>query len=228
MKLPRFGFLVFMLFLCGTIRGAGKNPSPDLYTQSFTAFAKSDLAQRSVNFTKPDTNLLSAAVFHETNRRRKEHKLPEFKFHPRALQAAALQSDLMRKKGEISHENPESKKYRTLEDRLKASGLEYKFAAENVATAFGLRYESGAPFYKRVENGRTLFSLTPDGPPIQSHSYLSFARALVDSWMNSPGHRKNILNPAGIYLGASCLPAKSQPGMPIFYCTQVFFSPMAK
>ena len=33
-----------------------------------------------------------------------------------------------------------------------------------------------------------------DGTPLGAHSYATLARHSVDLWMNSPGHRKNILN----------------------------------
>ncbi len=33
------------------------------------------------------------------------------------------------------------------------------------------------------------------------HTYLSFADAIVDGWMRSPGHRANLLNKRAIELG---------------------------
>ena len=55
-----------------------------------------------------------------------------------------------------------------------------------------------------------------------------FAEALVDSWMKSPGHRKNILHGEVEYLGCACELPRNADAMQTFYCTQVFFLPLAK
>jgi uncharacterized protein YkwD len=104
--------------------------------------------------------------------------------------------------------------------------LKFRFCAENVATAFGVQYQSGQKFYTRMENGSTVISSEPRGKAVPPHTYVTFAEALIASWMKSPGHRKNILNPEGRYFGASCLPEKKSEGIPIFYCVQVFFTPL--
>jgi uncharacterized protein YkwD len=89
-----------------------------------------------------------------------------------------------------------------------------------------LRYESGKAFYKRESGGKTVYSYRPEGGVIPPHTYESFARALVESWMNSAGHRKNILLKEAEYLGVSCMGAAAESGMPVFYCTQVFLAPL--
>ena len=189
-------------------------------------FSESKEAQEPIRFDAVKSEWLSAAVLHETNRRRIEKGLPAVKHHAKGVQAAEIQSQIMKKRGSISHENPENPRYETLLKRVKAVGVNPGFAAENVATAFGLKYESGKAFYKREEQGRTVFSYTPNGPPIPAHTYASFAKALVDSWMNSPGHRDNILHKSAEYLGVSCVVSLTKSEMPMFYCTQVFLAPM--
>ena len=52
------------------------------------------------------------------------------------------------------------------------------------------------------------------------------AKALVDAWMNSEGHRKNILLAEAEYLGVSCVGSQGKSEMPVFYCTQVFLAPL--
>jgi uncharacterized protein YkwD len=189
-------------------------------------FSETKEAREEIQFDAVKSELLSAAVLHETNRRRIEKGLPPVKHHAKAIQAAQIQSQIMKKRGSISHENPENPKYETLPKRVKAVGVNPGFAAENVATAFGLRYDSGKAFYKREEQGTTVFSYTPTGPPIRPHTYESFAEALVESWMNSPGHRDNILHKDAVYLGVSCVASMTKSEMPMFYCTQVFLAPL--
>jgi uncharacterized protein YkwD len=141
----------------------------------------------------------------------------------KATEAAKIQSEIMRARGAISHVNPESPRYRTLELRVKAVGIQYRMIAENVATAFGLQYESGKPFFPDRQNGRMIFRYRPGGPVIQPHSYATFSKALVDAWMGSKGHRENILRKEAEYLGSHCSPgAQKDMSIPTFYCTQVF------
>jgi uncharacterized protein YkwD len=217
--------LCLALFLSMAAAGAGLSDT-NFFNLTAAQFATKSQAKQEIQFHSVQTNLISAAVLHETNRRRAEAGLPPLKHHPKARQIAEIQSQIMRRRGSISHENPEVPQYETLIKRVKAAGVNPGLAAENVATAFGLRYTSGKAFYKRQERGQTIFSAKPDGPAISPHSYESFARALVDAWMDSPGHRANILLKDAEYLGVSCLGTTGKSGMPLFYCTQVFLAPM--
>jgi uncharacterized protein YkwD len=60
------------------------------------------------------------------------------------------------------------------------------------------------------------------GEPMPPHTYSSFAQALLDDWMNSPGHRENILSDEAPYLGAACA-YQDDDEMPLYYCVQLFF-----
>ena len=198
-------------------------PAPlgtNFFQLSPAQFATRSETQKELQFNALQADLLNAAVLHETNRRRAEKGLRPLQHHPKAQQVAAIQSQIMAKRGSISHDNPENPKLGTLPKRVRSVGVNPGLAAENVATAFGLRYESGKAFYKREDRGTTLFSYAPNGPAIRPHSYNSFAKALVDAWMNSPGHRKNILLSDAEYLGVSCIAAVAESELPIFYCTQ--------
>lgn len=219
-----------VLLLCSALSAAGAEPrnssAEDLFTEyDWQEFRKLQQAQAELDFEQIDTNLLAAAVFHETNRRRQQHELATLQHHAGARSAAAIQTGIMLQRGSISHQNPDRPSVKTLQDRLAHVGLKPRFAAENVATAFGLRYESGAPFRTKQRNGEKIIVDTT-GEPIPPHSYVSFAEQLLDQWMQSPGHRKNILHPAPKFLGTSCRMKHDETGMPVFYCTQVFFTPL--
>lgn len=191
------------------------------------SFQKLEEAQQKIDPGHVNHDLLSAAVFHETNQRRLTEKLPPLDYEPKLGDAAKMQAVIMEERGSISHVNPESPGKETPTDRLPLAGLEAGYSAENVATAFALAYPQGKPFYTREENGKTIFSLEPDGTPVPPHTYVSFAAALLDSWMASSPHRKNILSPEPKFLGAaSQLSTKQASGMPLFYCAQVFFTPL--
>jgi uncharacterized protein YkwD len=190
-----------------------------------TSFRKYAEAGRPIDAANINQKLMEAAVFHETNRRRAEHRLPALRYDAKAHDMAGLQARAMAKDQFVEHENPDPK-LRTMGDRAKAVGLRPRVVAENVASAFGRQYKSGQNFYTRQENGRAIYSYEPDGPAIPMHTYLSFAEELVESWMQSSGHRKNILHKEPEYLGCACELSAKKSGMETFYCAQVFFSPM--
>lgn len=212
-----------LAFIAGSAARAGSDLYAGLDAGSFRELPR---AKAAIDLAAIDNELLGAAVFHETNRVRIENDLPALEFERKVRTAARMQSDIMAGRGSISHVNPEKPGRRTPAERLEHAGLTLSFAAENVATMFGFNHESGVPFYIREANGRTILSVEPDGPPIPVHTYLSFAEALVKSWMKSPGHRKNILNGKYEFLGCSCVRGADRGEMPVFYCTQVFFTPL--
>lgn len=206
---------------------ASRNASELFTKHDADSFARLAAARRVIDPDAVDYDLLDAAVFHETNRRRREKGLSALKHDAKARTAAQTQSRDMAKGGFVGHENPDPRK-KTLGDRAKLAGLRPRVLAENVASTFGRRYTSGKAFYSREENGRKIYSATPDGPPIPMHTYLSFAEALLDSWMKSPGHRKNILHREVEYLGCACALPRNPNAMETFYCTQVFFTPLER
>ncbi|MBF2052485.1 MAG: hypothetical protein IGS03_03360 [Candidatus Sericytochromatia bacterium] len=95
--------------------------------------------------------------------------------------------------------------------------------AENTAQFSGLDYTSGKPVYSPQVNGG-YFSYTHKGPPLPYRTYASAAQHVVEQWMNSPGHQRNILNPNLKYLGAglSAFEKKSFYNMLYFNATQNF------
>jgi len=199
--------------------------SAALFTNYTAAtFRKHTEAGRAIDPANINQKLLDAAVFHETNRRRAEQGLPALRYDARAHEMARLQARAMAKDQFVEHENPDPK-LRTIADRAKAVGLSPRVLAENVASAFGRRYKSGQNFYVRQENGREVYSYEPEGPAIPMHTYVTFAEALVESWMQSPGHRKNILHKEPEYLGCACELSAKKSGMETFYCAQAFFAP---
>ena len=197
-----------------------------LHEEEPKAFFERDDVRAEIDFDHIDQALLAAAVFHETNLRRVENDLQPLAYRPVLREAARVQARAMVRLGKVSHSHPDEV-LRTPTDRLRHLGLEGRFSAENVAMVFGIRYESGEQVYPREIDGVSVFSLEPGGEPIQPHSYRSFAKMLLDSWMDSPGHRKNILSPHPEMLGTACLHDRSALGMDRFFCAQVFYAPFS-
>jgi uncharacterized protein YkwD len=192
------------------------------------SFRKLKTAQEKIQPDQVNRDLLDAAVFHETNRRRQQHGLPALAFDARAREAARMQSRAMAKHAFVGHDNPFDPELKTMMDRARRAGLKPRSLAENVASAFARQYEGGEKFYVRIEGGQKISSAQPGGPQIPMRSYIEFAEALVDGWMKSAGHRKNILDESATHLGCACEPSPVQATMEKFYGTQVFFTPLAR
>ena len=138
-------------------------------------------ANKPIDFNNIDYPLLQAAVFYETNRVRQEYGKPLF-IHADALERSAMMHAMdMAEDDFFSHENPYNLSKRAFTDRIGMFGGQG--AAENIAVTFGIQYNDGEYVY--------------DIGSIPPHTYNSFAEVLVDVWMNSPGHRANILDQNG-------------------------------
>ena len=201
-----------------------RDRAAELHREDSSEFRDRPELGKPIDFENIDNALLDAAVFHETNLRRDGHELPPLGFKPELREAARIQSAAMMRGRMISHRNPDPE-LETLSDRLDQLEVQGRYFAENVAMVFGVQYESGEPFFSREEGDELILSKKPEGPPIPPHTYQSFAESLLDSWMESPGHRKNILSTKPELLGASCVHARPEDGMDRFYCTQVFYAP---
>jgi uncharacterized protein YkwD len=241
MKIKQSAIFLLLVFFCDSSLHAAQTPtgvisrpilsraatnSAGFTNYNWQSFRQLPQARQRLDPGHYDLLLLDMAVFHETNRRRQQNALAPLLFDSRVRQLAQLQSRAMAEQEFVGHENPAEPEKKTLEDRVHVIGLNPSFVAENVASAFGRQYKSGQKYYIREENGQKIYSYTPKGPNIPMHTYISFAEALVDSWMNSPGHRKNILHPLPKYLGCSCEPGKKADDLFTFYCGQNFFSPL--
>jgi uncharacterized protein YkwD len=202
--------LLFALLAC-----AQKIPAPAYYENTSPA----------IEFTgriEPDSidlELLEYAIFCQTNAERQRLGLWPLRFEPRARVAARIHSEEMIQLSYFSHTSP-VKKNQTLGHRLRQVGLREGMSAENIAIY---------PIEKRqeifVEKRRVDLNLTRDFWRNQGiyFTYDEFAKTLVESWMNSPGHRRNILSRDYKFLGVGCAVGRLN-NSDVCYVTQNFSS----
>ncbi len=226
---PRLGIPAALLgFVLLAAAPASRSPAfaadDDPFAGPADAFARRPDARQPIEPQAFDRRLLAAAVFHETNLRRAQNRMRPLQHDERLDRAAAMQADIMASRNELAHMTPDEPNRRTPAERVRAAGLTPAYVAENVATHFGIRYRPGTPAYPSNRGGRRVFSAAPGGPPIPPHTYVTFARSLVDQWMDSPGHRANILADRAARMGAGCTPRPDPQGMDTWYCAQVFAS----
>ena len=168
-------------------------------------------ANQEIDFKNVDQELMGAAIFYETNWRRLKHRKRPFRYSPALRRAALGHATDMVKLDFHSHVNPDDPRKKTLRQRLALAGVTRCARSENVAYIPGRRY----PVVSR-KPGSGRVKIDPSNVP-RPHTYASFAKALVDGWMFSPGHRKNILSGATTYLGCAAV-----------YCEQKLLSARGK
>jgi uncharacterized protein YkwD len=198
--------------------------NPDYEKYTYESFAKSAMANQKIDFKIIDYALLHAAIFYETNRQRVLNGRPKF-LHSGALEKAAYaHSQDMVRHNFFSHSSVVRGK-ETMAKRLALVGIMNAFSGENISYFSALNYEAGRSVFTPPQNGG-YFSYTFRGKPIENRTYQQCAITVVTRWMNSPGHRKNILNPNFKYLGAGVAYFKDEDfyKMPFFKATQNFAS----
>jgi len=161
--------------------------------------------QHKITKLSVNMDLLNAAVFWFTNIERRKFNLKQFQFHNKLKQTAILHSEQMKIHNFFCHENAFNTRYKTLTDRInsvKYSGFqEFMSLGENISDYPIIK--ANEQFTVENRNGTQRFVST-NGTEILPYSYYEFAKIVVDGWMNSPGHRANILNPDFEYLGCGC------------------------
>ena len=238
---PQFGVVATCLFavLCLTIRAdvepasqpsasASSSQAADWFAMSPDEFAQSADAKRELPWKGIDDRLLSAAILQETNRYRVEHSLPALRHMPRVDEVAAMHAVDMSQGGWFGHDHPTDPKKRTVFDRAELAGLRPMFVAENLVMEYGIRYEPGRKVYETTRRGRDGLSYRPHGEPIPRHTYQSFAKRVVERWIDSPPHRENIGSKYPKFMGAAARPGRSEDEVRFqkFYVVQVLFSPL--
>jgi uncharacterized protein YkwD len=189
-------------------------------------FAGRPEVQARVNFAEFDADLMGAAIFHETNRVRRELGLAPFAHLAKLDAAGDLKAAIGVVQGELVHENP-LPLTATPADRVKAVGVAYRQVAENIARLTLFDLPAGTTQVGvRERNGRTEYYHLDTKRAVELRSYAGFAESVVRSWMNSPGHRANIVNPALTALGCAARPCRSPLNQQEqIYAVQVFCTP---
>lgn len=158
-----------------------------------------------------DTGQLERAIHRSVNRERAESGLSRLNFDANLANIARSHSQDMAARGYFSHTSPEGE---TLEDRysqhgydcrVQVSGSRYMTGAENIAYTY-------ADTQVIADSGGTV---DYDGNETR------IARGLVRQWMNSPGHRENILRPYWNNEGIGVATAETSEGTRV-YATQNF------
>lgn len=136
-------------------------------------------------------SLFDEAVLVEVNRVRCNAGLAKLLGGTASLRAVSRgHSNWMARNGKLSHSGGRETG-RTFSQRLRLAGQTGVAGSENIAVL--PRYRFGQKPFTVHDRRACLFS-SGNGPSIPPHSYSSLAKAVVTLWMDSPPHRRNILD----------------------------------
>lgn len=147
----------------------------------------------SVRFQNLNISLMNAAIFHASNQERRNRNLPTCEFHPKLSETSMLHSAQMKSYNFFSHENLYEPQYKTLGNRI-------EFVFSNDFQGFLCAGENISEMkYLIVHQPRSIGLF-------KTISYLDISQRVTEGWMNSEGHRLNILNSQFRFLGCGCVP----------------------
>lgn len=193
--------LVGLLVYSGIVLSCGQPPvlaqsfrdtvwnASDYEFHDHTSFFSLDIVHQTIDLTDVNYALLQAAIFFRTNEIREQHDLHALQYSENVEQAALNHSNDMVEHDFFSHTSPVPGR-RTVSDRLAEVGIGGPFA-ENLTQVFSIQYEAGRPVYPLSGDGQV--SYQHSGDPIPVHTYASISEVALEQWMNSSGHRRNIL-----------------------------------
>lgn len=166
-----------------------------------------------------DVPLLEWAIFLETNRQRARLGLKPLKFEPRLQYVAEQHSREMVRLGYFEHNSPVPSNA-TLTKRIRHVGIKEGIGGENIAIHPVTRRQDA--IFRAAQAGPTAskYAWRNEG---DDYTYAEFARDLVNRWLNSPPHRRNVLNKQFHYLGVGLAQARYKD-IEVFYVTQDFSS----
>jgi uncharacterized protein YkwD len=162
---------------------------------------------------KIDRDGLSAAILLETNRARTSLGLHPLRGDNRLARAADGHTKFLTLIGGLKHESflPGRE---TVDARVRAEGLKSAFVSENLA----LIPVQPRVIRERAEGGGVE---VVEGEETDTRIE-ELAAKFVQAWLDSPGHRENLLNPNFTHLGCAVQTGTGPAAVMFVYSTQVF------
>lgn len=176
----------FAAFACAVLM-LGLPGAADACSRSVSQTA----AKTVVPANRIDQGLLEAAIRAEVNYHRCRAGLRDVSDAGSALAKQAEKHSIwMAKTQQLTHRSTVAGAA-TLQQRVKNAGLKVRTGSENIGMVH--RYQIDNHRFKILNSSACQFA-TYEGQALPAHSYASLARHIVNLWMESPGHRRNILD----------------------------------
>ena len=216
---------LFLILFC--VVSASFQTESSLYEVNPNDFLSSAAVNQPIDARNPNEELLDATLFHISNLQRKKYHLPLFSHSSVLHQVASEHSEAMINKNFYSHEDPSSRSNRTFAKRIMNNTSEFSQMAENIAE-FDIIQSKDDMFCliePKRKGGDFQYIDCKTEKTLTMQTYKELATNIVNEWMDSPGHRANLLNKnykvMGCAIRLSKNPYKSQ-NSPFSRITQNF------
>ena len=163
----------------------------DYYAYTPTEFFALEAVNQTIDIQNLDTELLEAAIFQASNEVRLQQKKDTFGPNDLLHKAARQHAVYLAKSKKVDHRNTRNKKLATPYKRVLAyGGDDFMGVAENLALISPVLLGKDNMYY--IKNGEPV---DKQGNPLPVSTYAQFARKALEGWMNSKGHRENLMGP---------------------------------
>lgn len=210
----KFFFICVLFLLCNCSVAQQKNYYQNINHNNYKQQA---IFKKELDFDKIDYRKLAAVIFHASNEQRFLQGKSVLKYVEELEITSFYHAKDMVERGYFSH-TAKSSARKTPKERALLAGITNPFIAENIATTFAFEYKSGKLVYK-ISEGK--YSYSTNGPILPTRTYLSLAVAVVQQWMDSPGHRASLLDDKAMSMGCGgYFDTKSKLDFPKFILVQ--------
>jgi uncharacterized protein YkwD len=195
---------ICVLFLFVHLLATGQQVVSDsvYYAYTFQQFYSLSQIKEKIDIFQPDYTLLDAAIFHATNEVRKREGLSPLNYSKALHKAAALHATHMIELDFHSHYNENIRYFYFPLDRIREFDKKVPLIGENIAE-YPLLVSPDTYCAQRQTDGNFTYFHCKTHEVLQVYSYIDYAKMAVDKWMNSPPHRRSILNADFQYIGCA-------------------------
>lgn len=162
--------------------------------------------------------LIDAAIRAEVNYHRCKAGLPPVDASGGLARVAGTHAKWMARARSLSHKSTTAGQA-TAMARLRSSGVRFRAGSENIGYLARFRID-GLSF--KIKNAATCEFATDSGQRLGAHSYATLAQKIVELWMNSQAHRRNILDRKVRKVGSGAGFDAKAPYCGSFYVSQTF------
>ncbi len=162
----------------------------DYYSYTPDDFFELEAVNKTIDVAHLDTDLLEAAVFHASNEVRSQKRKSVFTYNEVLHNAARYHAVYLAKAKKIDHRNTREKRFETPYKRILAfGGNDFVGVSENLALISPVILAKDNLYY--MKDGQPVDKA---GNKLPLKTYNEFAHQVVEGWMNSKGHRRNLMS----------------------------------
>ena len=164
---------------------------------------------------------LASQVCAQSNEARLQYGLHTLKKDALLDKVAQDYANILQQGTFFDHIHPNDSRKKTPLNRVLYFGGTSSSTAENLASIpiFDIPVRKTTLFV--IDREKNLYSTTPNGTPVAIHTENSAAKSIVESWLNSPGHRENLLHRDLYRVGCGTSIIKKKSSVPMIIAVQV-------